>query len=160
MGKPASSAVLAAIVTGGLIAGALDFAGACLIYGLGPDVIGKAVAAGVLGPATFEGGIANSWLGAGLHFAISIVAAGVYVCASLSFPILWSRAVIGGVVFGFCMFMAMNFIIVPLSLAASHQPFNWARKWPDLIAHMAFFGPSVSLTAERLLGKPVHGKPA
>ena len=146
-------AIIAAIVVGGLIAGALDFAGACIIYKLGPDVIGKAVAAGVLGPASFQGGIENSWLGAGLHFGISIIAAGVYVFASLVFPILRSRAVIGGIVFGVCMFFAMNFIVVPLSAAATHKPFNWPRKFPDLVAHAVFFGPAVSLTARQFLGK-------
>ncbi len=152
MGKATPGALLAAILIGGLLAGALDFAGACIIYKAGPDVIGKAVAAGVLGPASFQGGIENSHLGAALHFAISVAAAGVYVVASLFFPILRSRAVIGGVVFGVCMFFAMNFIVVPNSLAASSKPFNWARKWPDLIAHAAFFGPAVSLTARQFIG--------
>lgn len=152
MVKASTGLLLAAILIGGLVAGALDFAGACIIYKASPEIIGKAVAAGVLGPASFQGGIENSYLGAALHFAISIVAAAVYVVASLFFPILRSRAVIGGVVFGVCMFFAMNFIVVPNSLAASDKPFNWARKWPDLIAHAVFFGPAVSIAARQFIG--------
>ena len=153
MEKPTPGAIIAAILVGGILAGALDFAGACIIYKASPEVIGKAVAAGVLGPASFDGGVGNAWLGAGLHFFIATVAAAIYVLVSLRLPVLRSQAAIMGVLFGVAMFFAMNFIVVPLSHAATHKPFNWPRKFPDLIAHAAFFGPAVALSARGFLGK-------
>ena len=76
--------VLAAVLVGGLAAGTLDFVAACIIYTASPEIIGKAIAAGVLGgKASFAGGVENAYLGAGLHFFISCVAAAVYAISSL-----------------------------------------------------------------------------
>ena len=155
--KVTPGALIAAILVGGILAGALDLVGACFIYKASPEVIGKAVAAGVLGPASFDGGVGNACLGASLHFFIATVAAAIYVLVSLRLSILCSQAVIMGVLFGVALFFAMNFIVAPLSHAATQKPFNWPRKVPDLIAHAAFFGPAVALGARGFLG---NGKAA
>lgn len=153
MSTAARSALIPAILVGGLLAGALDFAGACIIYKASPEVIGQSVATGVLGRASFDGGMQSALLGAGLHFVISVVAAAIYVLVSLRLPVLRSQAVLMGVLFGIAMFFAMNFVVVPSSAANTHKPFNWPRKFPDLVAHAAFFGPAVALTARGFLGK-------
>lgn len=152
--KVSFGAAFAAILIGGVAAGALDFAGACLIYKASPDIIGKAVAAGVLGrQASFAGGIENAWLGAALHFGISIVAATVFVLASLRLPVLRSQALLAGIAFGVAVFFFMNFLVVPNSLAASTKPFDWTMKKFDLVAHALFFGPAIALAARGFLGK-------
>lgn len=149
-----ASALIGAILVGGIAAGALDFVAACLIYEAPPEIIGKAIAAGVLGPkASFAGGLENSVLGAALHFGISIVAAAVFVFASLPLTLLRSRAILAGVAFGVAVFFFMNFLVVPNSLAATGKPFDWTMKKFDLVAHAFFFGPAVSIAAQRFLGK-------
>jgi hypothetical protein len=60
------------VVAGGLVAGAFDIVYACAFWwwkaGEPPPRIFQSVAAGLLGPASFEGGAATAALGLGLHF--------------------------------------------------------------------------------------------
>ena len=63
------------VLTGGVLAGALDITYACLFWrikaGLPASRIFQSVAAGLLGTASFKGGTATAWLGLGLHFFIA-----------------------------------------------------------------------------------------
>ena len=74
-----------AILWGGVIAGALDATDGVVAYGfqgLNPIQVLQYIASGVLGPASFQGGLATAGLGTMLHFFIAFVAAAVYVLAS------------------------------------------------------------------------------
>ena len=82
------SRVLAAILAGGLTAGAFDFTVACLESGLPPLTIGKAVAQGWFGKAAMHGGLDVAAIGIASHFAIVTAFAAAFVLASLREPAL------------------------------------------------------------------------
>jgi len=63
---------LLAITVGGLVAGTLDLAQACILFG---PKIPLAIAGGLLGPQAFRGGTGTYILGILLHFLIAFTAA-------------------------------------------------------------------------------------
>jgi len=74
-----------AILTAAFVAGTLDILAAFALYallGVPATRILQSIAAGLLGPAAFEGAARTAWLGLGLHFAIMTVSVGVYYLAS------------------------------------------------------------------------------
>jgi uncharacterized membrane protein YagU involved in acid resistance len=137
-----------AILVGGFIAGAIDIAFASIEYQVGPDVILRFIASGIVGPAASRaGGIGIAALGAICHFFISFAAAAVYVLASRVMPILVRQAILGGLTFGAAMFFIMNWVVVPLSNARSGHftPLSLAI---NLIDHMVLFGVPIALCAK------------
>jgi len=112
------------IVIGGSTAGILDIFVASAINHLGPGVILQAIASGLLGKASFQGGQLTIGLGLLLQLAMSLIIATVYGLASTRLPILIRRPVSLGAVFGVGVFMVMNLIVVPLSAAVhpKHPP--------------------------------------
>lgn len=68
-----------AVAVGGLIAGSLDLTQACILFGWQIPLV---IAAGLLGPRAFHGGVGTYVLGVCLHFFIACSAATVYYVAS------------------------------------------------------------------------------
>lgn len=115
--------VLSAILIGGLVAGALDIAYAFFIYGdlsygMSPIQVLQSVAAGWIGrePA-MAGGISTAVLGAITHFGIAIVMAAVFVLAAQLSSSLRKSALLWGALYGLVLYVAMNYVIAPLSAA-------------------------------------------
>ena len=109
-------------IAGGLIAGALDIAYACVFWaisaGLPARRILQSVAAGLLGrEAAIAGGNATAALGLALHFCIALTMAAIYFLVARRWTLLWRRAWLMGGVYGLWLYIAMNYIVVPLSAA-------------------------------------------
>jgi uncharacterized membrane protein YagU involved in acid resistance len=152
IGAARRSRVLPAILAGGLTAGVLDFIAACVIYELPPVTIGKAVARGWFGrQAAMVGGLDVAAIGVVSHFFILIVAAAIFVFASLRFPILRREALVVGPLFGLCIYGVMHFVVVPLSAAGPGQP-QGAQLAMELLGHMVLVGAPIALWARRFLG--------
>ena len=140
---------LAALV-GGLAAGALDILYAFTLYGLRgvpPERILQSVASGLLGRAAYAGGLWTASLGAVLHGAIAIVMAATYAVASLRFPVLREQALACGAAYGLVLFFAMNYVVVPLSLAVPRGPPPSPAWELGLAAHIALVGIPIALAA-------------
>src|SRR5258705_12475795 len=93
---------LLAILWGGLLCGVLDITAALVVYGsMGakPLRLLQGIAAGLLGPRTYGGGIARALLGLLCHFAIAFSAAAVLLAASLFLPFLARHAVFSGLLY-------------------------------------------------------------
>jgi hypothetical protein len=75
------------------------------------------IASGVLGNAAFDGGIGTALLGVLFHFFISFVIAGVFILSADRIPLLGRYAIPGALVYGFGVFIVLNFIVIPLSKA-------------------------------------------
>lgn len=114
--------IAAAALLGGLVAGALDIFNAAYIYSTQPAVILRAIASGVLGSESFEGGTMSAALGLGLQWFISVCSALVYIAAGRRIPILLREPLLFGPIFGAGVFCMMHFLIVPLSKANSALP--------------------------------------
>src|SRR5260221_11499697 len=78
-----------AIAMAGLACGVLDITAALVVdgsMGLKPLRLLQGVAAGALGPKSFQGGVATAVLGFALHFVIAFGAAAGYFAASRACP--------------------------------------------------------------------------
>ena len=109
-------------IAGGLVAGAFDIAYACTFWaikaGVAPRRIFQSVAAGLLGrEAAVQGGNATAALGLALHFFIALTMAAVYFLVARRWSLLWRRAYVLGAIYGLWLYIAMTYIVVPLSRA-------------------------------------------
>ena len=141
----------AAIGMAGLICGAMDITAALVVYGslgLRPLRLLQGVAGGVLGPSSYDGGIATALLGLFLHFVIAFGAATVFYIASRGIPFLVEYAVLSGVLYGIAVYFFMNRIIVPLS-AAHRSPFSLKMMFIGVIIHIFCVGLPISLNIRR-----------
>jgi uncharacterized membrane protein YagU involved in acid resistance len=140
------------VALAGLLAGALDLTFAFVFYGIrvgvDPASILRGIASGVLGPDAMQMG---SWvvaLGALLHFGIAVCAAFVFYAASFAIAILTRRPLLSGAAFGVAMYLAMHFIVIPLSRIPFHLP-----KLPSVIgelcSHVFLFGMVIALGVAR-----------
>lgn len=121
--------VMSAILIGGLAAGVLDILYAFVVYGplsygLSPVDVLHSVAAGWIGrDAARDGGVTTAALGLGSHFLIAGIMAAVYVVAATRLKALTERAVLGGLVYGLLLYVAMNYVVAPLSAAGANGHF-------------------------------------
>jgi len=154
-----NSSALGAIGWGGLVAGTLDICSAFVIWGLRgapPTRVLQAVASGLLGRASFEGGARTATLGLGLHFLIAFFAAAVFYLASRRLSFLTRRPIVTGLVYGVVVHAVMNCIVLPLSAASPRH--SVASVVIQIIIHMLFVGLPISLATRRFSGsRPISG---
>lgn len=143
-----------AVLAGGLVAGTLDIVYACAFWAIKANVpptrILQSVAAGVLGKASFDGGIASAALGLGLHFAIALAMALAYLLMARHWPWLGLRPWHGGAVYGLALYVVMNFIVVPLS-AAMPGPKDPLWIGLSIVAHVVLVGVPIAYFTRRAL---------
>jgi hypothetical protein len=143
---------LATAAIGGGIAGLLDAIYATVLWGVilgsNPAAVWQGVAAGLLGKASFDGGNATAALGLLCHFFIAFVMALVYVRASRRLPVLVTRPLLMGVLYGVVLYVVMNFVVVPLSAIGFRPPTltGVIRAFPP---HVLLVGPVISWVAAR-----------
>jgi hypothetical protein len=140
------------ILYGGLLVGILDGLFALIFYGLilgvKPMRIFQSVASGLLGKASFEGGIPTFLLGILLHFIVASCIAAVYYLASLKLPVLIRHAVVCGLIYGMLAYLGMNYVVIPLSAANSGR-FSLRLFLPAFIGHALLVGLPIALIARR-----------
>lgn len=140
------------IVFGGLAIGLGDFLFAVIFYGVILGVmqirIFQSVASGLLGRASFDGGIKTYILGLFLHFVVATCIATVYFLLSSRLPVLIQHAVVSGLFYGMLAYVVMNYVVIPLSRARSGT-FSWRIFLPAFIAHAFLVGLPVALIARR-----------
>jgi len=145
-----AAGMLRAILVGGFIAGLLDIIYAIAVWGArgaSPARVLQGVASGLIGrEAAVAGGMSTAILGLVAHFVIMFGAAAVFCFASLRFPFLVRRWLFSAVVFGCLMYLAMNYVIVPLS-AASGKPPSGINILIALLPHLVVVGPPIAWAA-------------
>ena len=109
-------------VIGGLVTGTLHLlVQVGLVYGLilkSPFISSlQYVTSGVMGDAAFAGGLATALLGLILEFVMTIIIAGVFILSADRISLLRRYVISGSLLYGFGVFIVMNFIVVPLSAA-------------------------------------------
>jgi uncharacterized membrane protein YagU involved in acid resistance len=146
------SPVLKCSVYAGLVAGTVDIAAASLINTANPLVILLAIASGLLGKAAFHSGSGVMLLGLVLQWVMSIIIAGVFMLAAARIPALARRWVLNGALYGVVVFIVMNFVVVPLSVAPIKP--GWALSAMSVaknLVAMLVFGWIVAYAANRFL---------
>ncbi len=146
---------LPAIITGGLLAGALDITAAFLVYGYfgaKPIPLLQGIAAGALGPSSFNGGLATAALGLFFQFLIATIWTTIYVIASRSISFLITNAPVAGVLYGVFVYFFMNRVVVPLS-AARKYPFTIRGMVIGVTIHIVCVGLPIALVTRRFATK-------
>ncbi len=135
-----------AIASAGLIAGILDITSAFVIAelkGTGSIRMLQGIASGLLGPRSFDGGMATAGLGLAIHFLIAFTAASVFYAASRKLTFLTQHAVTSGLLYGIAVYLSMYWIVVPLAFVNAHH--SVSRDVTAVIIHMLLIGLPISL---------------
>jgi uncharacterized membrane protein YagU involved in acid resistance len=139
--QPSSSPIKIAIL-GGLVLGTTDLTFACTFAGISsgasPVRVFQAVAAGVLGKASFTGGAAAASLGVALHYVIAIAMALTYYAVSRRYPMLARRPIACGIPYGILLYLIMNLVVLPLSAVGMPSFANTLCVTLSVNMHMAF----------------------
>jgi hypothetical protein len=112
------------VLVAGLISGTVDVGSAAVINALSPIVILHAIASGLIGKASFDGGAATALLGLLLQWAMSILIAAAYLATTARLPGMRRRWTSTGLIAGVVTFIVMNYLVVPLSAAPFRPQFN------------------------------------
>ena len=147
--EPSSSRrhYLAPILTGGILAGAIDLFYAFVFYGaqgVAPTRILQSIASGLLGRDAYASILPAVPIGIGAHFFILIVAAAMFCAASRRIAFLRQHATASGMLFGVAIYCTMHYIVVPLSAAPQFKS-TLASFLTDLSVHVLLLGPAISL---------------
>ena len=137
---------LLAIAVGGLVAGALDLAQACILFGWDVPL---GIAAGLLGRQAFDGGISTYILGVLLHFFIAFSATAVYYVASRRLGFLTEHPLVCGLFFGAAVEEVMNLVVLPLSALHARGPYRLHDLILELLVHMVVVGLPISFSVRR-----------
>ena len=144
----------AAIGWAGFVSGTLDITAAFVVYGFfgaRPIPILHGIAAGLIGPAAHQGGMAAAALGLACHYVIAFSAATAYYMTSRWFPLLVQYAVVCGVLYGVAVYFFMNRVVVPLS-AARRSAFSWEMMFIGVAIHIVCVGLPIALLVRRFSG--------
>lgn len=145
---------LNAALLGGLLAATLDLLYACSVYailGVSPLTILQSIASGWLGDAAYQGGMATGVLGLLSHFSIVCVTAILYGVICSRFAVMNLHPVSCGAAFGTGIFVAMNYVVVPLSASSVNPPRGWLCVG-GLLVHMFLIGVPIALFARTAAG--------
>jgi uncharacterized membrane protein YagU involved in acid resistance len=143
MGRPSIG-----VLVGGLVAGTFDILYAIVVWlgrGRSPEWVLQSVATGWLGQPAFDGGVPAAALGLVSHYGISIAAAAIFYLVSKRVSFLRERAVLSGLVFGICVFLVMNFVVMPLSAAPFKIKYTASVFAQGFASHAILFGVPIAL---------------
>jgi hypothetical protein len=143
-----------AILYGALTVGVLDLTDAIVFFGLRgvrPIRIFQSIASGLLGRASFSGGIRTALLGIALHFFIAFVIVLTFLLVSKKMPALVRHPVASGLAYGIAVYLVMNLIVLPLS-NAGQGAFVLPVVINGLLIHMFGVGLPSSLFARAASG--------
>lgn len=143
-----------ALTTGTLTVGILDILDAFIFFGLRgvkPVSILQSIASGVLGRASYQGGMRSAALGLLLHFVIAFGVVATYLIVTRLVPALNRRPLVYGMLYGIAVYVVMNFVIVPMSHAAlGAGPTPLIVRANGVLIHMFGVGLPAALVAARV----------
>ena len=140
------------------VAGSLDLLYAFAFWGaqgLPPVRILQSIASGWLGREAYSVGAPAAVLGALSHYGIVLVMAWACYRVARIWPALARRPWLFGPLYGAALYLAMTYVVVPLSAAGNGQWPAW--QWSQLAhlaAHMALVGTPCAFAAASALRGP------
>lgn len=159
-GQRASLRPITAILAAGAAAAVLDIIDPIIFHGLRgvpPIAILQSIATGVLGRAAYQGGAASAALGMALHTFILVVAAAIYYLASRRAPVLVTRPLLCGPLFGLAVYGFMRFVVLPLSATTvKHDP-SLPAMANMLFAHLFLVGLPIAWIVAKAPLRPAPG---
>jgi hypothetical protein len=116
--------------------------------GVAPTRVLQFVASGILGTASFQGGLATAALGLVIHYLNAFIITGIFFAAAARWPALTRRPVFVGPPFGLVVYLVMNFVVIPLSRIGP-RPIRPVVAVPEIFVHMFLIGLPIALAARR-----------
>ncbi len=135
-------------VLAALVVGTLDIAEVMIVSWLkggAPLRILQAIASGIYGKASFQGGTRTMLIGLALHFFIATIVVAVYFLASRRIAILNRHPVLTGAIYGVLVYLFMNFVVLPL--AGMPPRFTTFSVVNQLFCHIVLIGITTGLFA-------------
>lgn len=137
----------------GLLAGALDITAAIVTNLHVPArAVLQSVASGWMGRAAYQGGWPTAGLGLASHFVIMLVIAVIFVAAAAAIPALRRFWIPVGMVFGVAVWLAMTFVVVPMSASPLTPPADLMTALKPVAVHILAVGLPIAWVARRMLG--------
>ena len=115
--------------------------------GVKPSRLLQGIAAGWLGPASFNGGTTTAALGLAFHFLIAFTAATVFFVASRRVTFMIESPVLSGVLYGIAVYLVMYRAVMPLS--NFHGTKTVTSSIIAIITHIICVGLPISLVVHR-----------
>ncbi|RDZ28192.1 hypothetical protein [Lysobacter silvisoli] len=138
-----SSLAWGPLLLGGLLVALGDMAFAATLWfgwdGAGMLRLFQTIAVGVLGPASFDGGLNAALLGGALHVFMATAIVLIYALVARRHRGLLDGVWRYGLPYGVVLYLAMNFVVMPLSRVGRSPSFDhpdWIA-W-SVLAHMLF----------------------
>lgn len=136
-----------------LAAGTLDILAAMLTNPqVSAQVVLQSVAGGWLGSDAYRGGWPTAWLGLASHYAIMLGVAAVYVVAAARIPALRRQWFPAGVAYGVAVWLAMTFVVVPLSASTLTPPDSLMAAMKPIVIHILCVGLPIAFISRRTPG--------
>jgi hypothetical protein len=145
-----SSRAFAPIFCSGLLSGVLDITAAFITWwpkGVKPARLLQGIAAGWLGPKSFNGAMATAALGLAFHFLIAFTAAAVFYVASRQLTFMIQRPIVSGVLYGIAVYLVMYWVVMPLS--NFHGTKTVTSSIVAIVTHIICVGLPISLIIHR-----------
>jgi hypothetical protein len=98
------------------------------------------VASGAMGNAAFAGGLATALLGLILEFLMTTIIAGIFMVSAARIPFLRRYVIPGSLLYGFGVFIVMNFVVLPLSAAPPLPAPSMLLLLEIILEHILFIG--------------------
>jgi len=152
----ATPSALRTVLLAGLAAATIDIVFAFVFFGallgITPVRVLQSVATGWYGRDSFDGGLATAAVGLVSHYFILIVAAALYFIASRRIALLNRHAVACGIAFGLAIYVAMTFVIVPLSATPPRSLTLSVASIGQFLIH-----PVIGLAVALIVRRAAHG---
>lgn len=147
------------VVLGTAVAGTLDLSSAFVFAGMAgrtPVQVLRGVASGPFGDQAASGGAAMALAGLVVHYALMAVMVSVFALAARRLGLLVRHPVLAGLAYGFCIYLVMYWIVLPLRFPARFPQVGW---WPignALFSHLICVGLPIGLITARTLPRRGH----
>jgi hypothetical protein len=82
---------------------------------------------------------------------MALVIASIFWIASRRLGFMTRRAVASGLAFGVCVYLVMNFVVIPLSAFPTEMTYTPLRVAINVVAHMVLFGLPIALATRAAL---------
>lgn len=142
---------LPALVILALVFGTLDLVEYLMFWGISASVapadILQGIASGLLGSSAFHAGLAGAALGAVLQYCSFICLLGIYQLAAARLPALSSRPLTYGLLYGFAGYLAIHYLILPVTAYHVVTVFNPAVFANGILAQTILIGVPSGLLA-------------
>jgi len=128
------------VLPGGLLVGTFDLVFASTWWKVAHDVppirIFQSIGSGLLGEASFEGGMRSAAIGGVAHYFIATCMVLAFALVATRMPALLRRPIAWGVPYGLFLYGLMTYVIVPLSAAAPSKSVNVPWVAASIVVHV------------------------